>query len=189
MALPLVILRWDGRLEARKGFRRGGRGDRIGGRPWEVLLLLLLVPPALLHLARRPRRCWWNSVIHLILVVVDTLIAVPVLVQSEMGLTMASESSQLILNLTNKVSLVGLPSVAVVEEVLVLFEVVVATLLLVILLVLRRVSLKVGSLLIFLLTSHLFLQLPLLFLQSPLLFLLLLQLFLVPQFLQTLFLL
>ena len=102
---------------------------------------------------------------------------------------MASESSQLILNLTNKVSLVGLPSVAVFEEVLVLFEVVVATLLLVILLVLRRVSLKVGSLLIFLLKSHLFLQLPLLFLQSPLLFLLLLQLFLVTQFLQTLFLL
>ena len=82
--------------------------------------------------------------IHLILVVVDTFIAVPVLVQSEKGLTMASESSQLILNLTNKVSLVGLPSVAVVEEVLVLFEVVVAMLLLVKLLVLCRVSLKVG---------------------------------------------
>ena len=154
-----------------------------------MLLLRVLISSVLLHLARGSWRCRSNSVIHLILVVVDTLITVLVLAQSKKGLTMASESSQLILNLTNKVSLVGLPSVAIVEEVLVLFEVVVATLLLVILLVLGRVSLKVGSLLIFLLTSHLFLQLPLLFLQSPFLFLLLLQLFLVSQFLQTLFLL
>ena len=95
MALPLVISRWDGRLEARKGVRRGGRGDLIGGRLWEVLLLLLLVPPTLLHLARRPRRCWSNSVIHLILVVVDILIIVLVLAQSKKGLTMASESSKL----------------------------------------------------------------------------------------------
>ena len=117
-----------------------------------MLLLLLLVSSGLLSLARGSWRCRPNSVIHLILVVVDTFIAVLVLAQPKEGLTMAGESSQLVLNLSNEVSvtvlLSCLPPVTVIQEVLVLFEVVITALLLLLVILLGRVSFKVCSLLL-----------------------------------------
>ena len=65
---------------------------------------------------------------------------------------MTRESSQLILNLSNEVSvtmlLSCLPPVTVIQEVLVLLEVVITTLLLLLVILLSRVSFKACSLLL-----------------------------------------